>query len=148
MRSIIHYTKGKELQRSLQELDAHLLQNTEISDDSKTILVSKLMEEMNNPDTCTPGFHNRVKQLLLMRTGVAQRFTYLLIQIRQDIVEQVAFEKLLHTPKDNQVHAHNDFYTVASKKYDVPVINLNNSYRGARSCRQSTSLMHQDQARC
>jgi ankyrin repeat protein len=127
------YKMGQALKQSLQALDARFLQNPEVTSDTKTLIAVKLMEEIN---ACTPGFHNRVERLLIMKTGVSQQFTDILQAIRQDIVEQVAVTNIHHTPLGNQVHAYNDFYTVASKKYNTAALNSKDPHHGSLPTQQ------------
>jgi len=129
---VTSYRMGQALIQAIQTLDATFLQNPEVSDDTKTLISTKLMEEMS---ACTPGFHNRV-QMLLMTQGVAKSFSDMLRAVRQDIVERTAVNNLHHTPVGNEVHAHNDFYTIASQRYNISAINADDPHRGSLSNQQ------------
>jgi|GEM_PF-1749633 len=130
---VTSYSMGQELLLAIQALDEAFLQNPEVSNDTKTLIATKLMEEI---ETCTPGFHNRVQKLLMTQSGIANNLSDMLKAIRHDIVERVAMNNIHHTSFDSQVHAHNDFYTVASKKYNTTAINAEDPYRGRLSTEQ------------
>jgi hypothetical protein len=99
------------------------LSNTEnpMSASQKEAISYKLIEGAKN---CTPGFHNRVNEIL---SGfyLSETLDSLLLQIRQNIVLSTA------SKATNEVHAHNRFYVVAQiLGYGVEPMNSQDVYRG------------------
>lgn len=120
------HTNKKEVFEALQAI-ANLLQadNQTLTEDKKYAMAMKATDDLY---ACTPGFHNRLLQILISQ-GTPKNMGDLLSLMRRDIVDTVAYENINIDSEGYRVHTHNFFFTVAARYgYGVLPINPDDPY--------------------
>ena len=114
------YTQKQTLVNSLQWLNNNF-DKPEINIDTKKAAAFKFMEDIS---ACTPGFHNRVNEIIFSFSQPKNSISEFLEQFRKYIITTTAAS---HT---GDVHTTNRFFILAADKYKVQPTHPDDIYSG------------------